>query len=81
MEKATWITMIAPLTTRSRRAVLPSHTLMLAGMGGVTYNSAFHCEQIRVIVLCGGHEPVPVASEKNMDERRRCCYRRPTDDT
>ena len=42
-------TIIAPFTTRIRRAVLPSHALIPAGVGGLTHNSVVLCEQIRVI--------------------------------
>src|SRR5262245_50336339 len=42
-------TIIAPFTTRIRRAVLPSHALIPAGIGGVTHDSVVLCEQIRVI--------------------------------
>jgi mRNA interferase MazF len=42
-------TIIAPFTTRIRRAVLPSHTLIPAGIGGLTHDSVVLCEQIRVI--------------------------------
>ena len=42
-------TIIAPFTTRIRRAVLPSHALIPAGVGGLTHDSVVLCEQIRVI--------------------------------
>jgi len=42
-------TIIAPFTTRIRRAVLPSHALIPAGIGGLTHDSVVLCEQIRVI--------------------------------
>src|SRR5262245_47508735 len=42
-------TIIAPFTTRIRRAVLPSHVLMPAGIGGLTHDSVVLCEQLRVI--------------------------------
>lgn len=42
-------TIIVPFTTRIRRAVLPSHTLIPAGIGGLTHDSVVLCEQIRVI--------------------------------
>jgi len=37
------------VTTRIRRAVLPSHVLIPAGVGGLTHDSVVLCEQIRVI--------------------------------
>ena len=42
-------TIIAPFTTRIRRAVLPSHALIPAGIGGLPNDSVVLCEQIRVI--------------------------------
>ena len=42
-------TIIAPFTTRIRRAVLPSHALIPAGVGGLTHDSVVLCEQLRVI--------------------------------
>jgi len=42
-------TIIAPFTTRIRRAVLPSHALIPAGIGGLTQESVVLCEEIRVI--------------------------------
>lgn len=42
-------TIIVPFTTRIRRAVLPSHALIPAGVGGLTHDSVVLCEQIRVI--------------------------------
>lgn len=42
-------TIIAPLTTRIRRALLPSHVLIPAGTGGLSQDSVVLCEQIRVI--------------------------------
>src|SRR5215831_221766 len=42
-------TIIVPFTTRIRRAVLSSHALIPAGIGGLTYDSIALCEQIRVI--------------------------------
>ena len=38
-----------PFTTRIRRAVLPSHALIPAGIAGLTHDSVVLCEQIRVI--------------------------------
>jgi len=42
-------TIIAPFTTKIRRALLPSHALVPAGVGGLTQDSVVLCEQIRVI--------------------------------
>jgi mRNA interferase MazF len=42
-------TIIAPFTTRIRRALLPSHVLISSGVGGLTQDSVVLCEQIRVI--------------------------------
>jgi mRNA interferase MazF len=42
-------TIIVPFTTRIRRAVLSSHALIPAGIGGLTHDSVALCEQIRVI--------------------------------
>jgi mRNA interferase MazF len=42
-------TIIAPFTTRIRRALLPSHVLIPAGTGGLSQDSVVLCEQIRVI--------------------------------
>jgi mRNA interferase MazF len=42
-------TIIAPFTTRIRRALLPSHVLIPAGFGGLSQDSVVLCEQIRVI--------------------------------
>jgi mRNA interferase MazF len=42
-------TIIAPFTTRIRHAVLPSHALIPAGVGGLTHDSVVLCEQIQVI--------------------------------
>ena len=42
-------TIIAPFTTRIRRAMLPSHALIPAGIRGSTHDSVVLCEQIRVI--------------------------------
>ncbi len=42
-------TIIAPFTTKIRRALLPSHVLVPAGAGGLTQDSVVLCEQIRVI--------------------------------
>jgi mRNA interferase MazF len=42
-------TIIAPFTTKIRRALLPSHVLVPAGVGGLSQDSVALCEQIRVI--------------------------------
>ncbi|SRR5713101_1375367 len=42
-------TVIVPFTTKIRRALLPSHAFVPAGMGGLTQDSVALCEQIRVI--------------------------------
>lgn len=42
-------TIILPFTTKIRRALLPSHVFVPAGVGGVTQDSVVLCEQIRVI--------------------------------
>jgi mRNA interferase MazF len=42
-------TIIAPFTTRIRRALLPSHVFVSANVGGLTQDSVVLCEQIRVI--------------------------------
>jgi mRNA interferase MazF len=42
-------TIIAPFTTRIRRALLPSHVLIPPGTGGLSQDSVVLCEQIRVI--------------------------------
>ena len=42
-------TIIAPFTMRVRRAVLPLHALVPAGVDGLTHDSVVLCEQIRVI--------------------------------
>jgi len=42
-------TIIAPFTTRIRRALLPSHVFVPAGVGGLSQDSVVLCEQIRVI--------------------------------
>ena len=42
-------TIIAPFTTKIRRALLPSHVLVPAGIGGLTQDSVVLCEQIRVV--------------------------------
>jgi mRNA interferase MazF len=42
-------TIIAPFTTRIRHALLPSHVLIPAGIGGLGQDSVVLCEQIGVI--------------------------------
>lgn len=42
-------TIIAPFTTGTRRALLPSHVFVPAGAGGLSQDSVVLCEQIRVI--------------------------------
>ncbi len=42
-------TIIAPFTTKIRRALLPSHVLVPAGTTGLDQDSVLLCEQIRVV--------------------------------
>jgi mRNA interferase MazF len=42
-------TIIAPFTSKIRRALLPSHVFVPAGVGGLSQDSVALCEQIRVI--------------------------------
>lgn len=42
-------TIIAPFTSKIRRALLPSHVFVPSGIGGLTQNSVILCEQVRVI--------------------------------
>lgn len=42
-------TIIAPFTTKIRRALLRSHVFVPAGVAGLSRNSVVLCEQIRVI--------------------------------
>jgi mRNA interferase MazF len=42
-------TIIAPFTSKIRRALLPSHVFVPAGIGGLNQDSVILCEQIRVI--------------------------------
>jgi len=42
-------TIIAPFTTKIRRALLPSHVFVPAGVGGLNQDSVVLCEQMRVI--------------------------------
>ena len=41
-------TIIVPLTTKIRQALLPSHVFVGAGTGGLSEDSVALCEQIRV---------------------------------
>ncbi len=42
-------TIIAPLTSKIRNVILPSHVFIASGIAGLTLNSVILCEQIRVI--------------------------------
>jgi mRNA interferase MazF len=42
-------TIIAPCTSKIRRALLPSHVFISEGNGGLNKDSVILCEQIRVI--------------------------------
>jgi len=42
-------TIIIPFTTKIREAILPSHTKIPGGIGGLKEDSVLLCEQIRVI--------------------------------
>jgi mRNA interferase MazF len=42
-------TIIAPFTSKIRRAILPSHVFVPAGIGGLSQNSVVLCEQVRVV--------------------------------
>jgi len=42
-------TIIAPFTSKIRKAILPSHVFVPSGNGGLTKDSVILCEQIRVI--------------------------------
>jgi len=42
-------TVIVPFTTKIRRALLSSHAVVPAGIGGLAQDSVALCEQIRVI--------------------------------
>ena len=42
-------TIIVPFTTKIRRALLPSHAFVPAGVGGLSRDSVALCEQVRVI--------------------------------
>ena len=45
-------TIIVPCTTKIRRALLPSHVFVPAGVGGLNQDSVILCEQIRVVDKC-----------------------------
>jgi len=42
-------TIIAPFTSKIRRAILASHVFVPAGIGGLSQDSVVLCEQLRVI--------------------------------
>ena len=42
-------TIIAPFTSKIRRALLPSHVFVPSGIGGLNQDSVILCEQIRAI--------------------------------
>jgi mRNA interferase MazF len=42
-------TIVAPLTSRIRKSLLPSHVFVLIGIANLTQDSVILCEQIRVI--------------------------------
>lgn len=42
-------TIIAPFTSKIRRAILASHVFVPAGVGGLSQDSVVLCEQIRVV--------------------------------
>ena len=42
-------TIIIPFTTKIRRALLPSHVVVPAGVGGLSQDSVVLCEQVRVV--------------------------------
>ncbi|MBG1262516.1 type II toxin-antitoxin system PemK/MazF family toxin [Nostoc commune] len=42
-------TIIAPFTSKIRRAILASHVFVPAGIGGLSQDSVVLCEQIRVV--------------------------------
>ena len=42
-------TIIAPFTSKIRKALLSSHAVIPAGVGGLTRDSVLLCEQIRVV--------------------------------
>ncbi|MEH2111039.1 type II toxin-antitoxin system PemK/MazF family toxin [Nostoc sp.] len=42
-------TIIAPFTSKIRRAILPSHVFVPAGIGGLSQDYVVLCEQLRVV--------------------------------
>lgn len=42
-------TIIAPFTSKIRRAILASHVFVPAGVGGLSQDSVVLCEQLRVV--------------------------------
>ncbi|MEH2352184.1 type II toxin-antitoxin system PemK/MazF family toxin [Nostoc sp.] len=42
-------TIIAPFTSKIRRAILPSHVFVPAGIDGLSQDSVVLCEQLRVV--------------------------------
>ncbi|MEH2210033.1 type II toxin-antitoxin system PemK/MazF family toxin [Nostoc sp.] len=42
-------TIIAPFTSKIRRAILASHVFVPAGIGGLSQDSVVLCEQLRVV--------------------------------
>lgn len=42
-------TIIAPFTAKIRHTLLPSHVMVVRGVGGLSNDSVLLCEQIRVI--------------------------------
>jgi len=61
-------TIMAPFTTKIRRALLPSHVFVPAGVGGLIQDPVVLCEQIRVIdkrriIKILGHLDDPYMSE------------------
>jgi len=61
-------TIIAPFTTKIRRALLPSHAFVPAGIGGLSQDSVALCEQVRVvdkrrIIKIVGHLDEPYLEE------------------
>ncbi|MBN3925945.1 type II toxin-antitoxin system PemK/MazF family toxin [Nostoc sp. NMS4] len=42
-------TIIAPFTSKIRRAILPSHVFVPAGISGLSQDSVVLCEQLRVV--------------------------------
>jgi len=61
-------TIIAPFTTKIKKALLPSHAFIPAGVGGLSQDSVALCEQIRVvdnrrIIKVLGHVDDPYLAE------------------